>query len=582
MTDTRGETVAARLVLDVIDLKVAFGASEPVRGVSFSLRRGERIGLVGESGSGKSLTALSIMRLAHQARLSGEVLLDGENLLSLSARQMTKVRGGRVGMVYQDPMSSLNPVRTVGHQLVEAIRLHSDASRAAARERAVELLADVGVPRPAERVKQYPHEFSGGMRQRVMIAMAMSASPEVLIADEPTTALDVTTQARIIDLLDRIAEEHGTAVLLITHDLGVAAGFCESINVMREGRIVERAAAEQLYRAPEHPYSKALLGAVVDLTIDVTRPIPTTNGTGQPRATTQPRPPRAESAQPADVALPGQDGSPLVVVDGLTKIYRLGSGEAVRAVDDASFEIRRGETFGLVGESGSGKSTISRAVLGLMPVDGGEVRFDGQDLHARSSSSLRTLRRRMQIVFQDPYSALNRRKTVAQIVEAPLIAHRIGDRRARAGRVEEMLQLVGLPAEFRDRLPRTMSGGQCQRVAIARALVLDPEFVVLDESVSALDVSIQAQVLNLLRDLQDRLGLTYLFISHDLAVIRYMSQRVAVMQQGVIVEQGTREELFAAPRHEYTRSLMAAIPVADPVVERQRRRDAKVLSQVDR
>lgn len=562
--DARGEAV-----LDIQNLTVQYGETVPVDGISFSLHRGERIGLVGESGSGKSLTALSIMRLTDRAELGGVVDLGGVNLLSLSQRQMTRVRGGRVAMVYQDPMSSLNPVMTIGQQLIEAIRVHSTTTKVAAHARAVELLAEVGVPFPEERMKQYPHEFSGGMRQRVMIAMAMSGKPDILIADEPTTALDVTTQALIIDLLDRLAEEHGTAVVLITHDLGVAAGFCETIHVMRHGKIVESAPATELYKNPQNEYSKILLKSVIDLAIDVTKPIPSADDVAQVRD--RPIAPIAPSRVGAEV---------LVDIDGLNKTFYLDSGRRIKAIDDVSFQIRRGETFGLVGESGSGKSTVSRAVLALAGVDSGTVKFDGADVHGLRSSDLRLLRRRMQMVFQDPYSSLNRRQTVSRIVEAPLIAHGIGNRAERQDKVAQMLDLVGLGKEFADRYPRTMSGGQCQRVSIARSLVLDPDFMVLDEAVSALDVSIQAQVLNLLRDLQQRLGLTYLFISHDLAVIRYMAENIAVMRQGSIVERASRDELYSNPKHEYTRSLMAAIPVADPVVERARRKKAAALAAV--
>ncbi|MGW9267773.1 dipeptide ABC transporter ATP-binding protein [Microbacterium sp. NPDC055599] len=582
-------------VLRVQDLTVSYGDVTPVKGISFAVRPGERIGLVGESGSGKSLTALSIMRLNDGAKLGGSIRLRDRELLTLRTREMTKVRGGEIAMVYQDPMSSLNPVRTIGHQLVEAIRLHERVSRQAARARAVELLTEVGVPLPEERLSQYPHEFSGGMRQRVMIAMAMSSRPAVLIADEPTTALDVTTQSRIIDLLDRLAEDHGTAVVLITHDLGVAAGFCERIHVMRHGRVVEEGPVDRIYAAPEHPYTQALLGAVVDLTVDVHQPIPTVDalhlapptpephgaGPSHPRSVSEG--PFGETKGAADtisaVDRARESGDVLVDVQGVTKVFTLGSGRRVTAVDDVSFQIRRGETVGLVGESGSGKSTVSKAVLALGGIDGGAVVFDGQRPHDLRGEELRRLRRRMQMVFQDPFSALNRRQTVAQIIEAPLLAHGIGTRATRAEKVREAMHRVRLDEEFAHRLPRSMSGGQCQRVSIARSLVLEPEFLVLDESVSALDVSIQAQVLNLLRDLQTELGLTYLFISHDLAVIRYMSSTVAVMQHGRIVEVGARDALFANPQHEYTRSLMAAIPVADPVLERRRRAEAAALWQ---
>ncbi len=556
-------------VLDIRGLTVSYGSATPVKGIDLQVAPGEKLGLVGESGSGKSLTALSVMRLNAGARLGGEIRFQGRDLLALSEREMAKLRGGEIAMVYQDPMSSLNPVLTIGAQLIEAVRLHDRVSRQAAHARAVELLTDVGVPYPEERMAQYPHEFSGGMRQRVMIAMAMSSRPQLLIADEPTTALDVTTQSRIIDLLDRMAAEYGTAVVLITHDLGIAAGFCERIQVLRHGRTVETGAVDDVYARPQDPYTRALMGAVVDLTIDVDRPIPTAVEVLE----------RGTDAVVADSLPPREPGDVLLSVRDVTKRFRLGSGRVVTAVDGVSFDVRRGETFGLVGESGSGKSTVSKAVLALNPIDGGAVEFDGVDPHRVGGGELRQLRRRMQMVFQDPFSALNRRQTVSQLIEAPLKAHGIGTKASRSEKVREMLRLVGLGDEFAERFPREMSGGQCQRVSIARSLALEPDFMVLDESVSALDVSIQAQVLNLLRALQRELGLTYLFISHDLAVIRYMSSTVAVMQQGRIVEMGPRDDLFADPQHEYTRSLMAAIPVADPVQERERRRLAAELDE---
>ncbi|MFK4791024.1 ABC transporter ATP-binding protein [Microbacterium sp. ZW T5_56] len=556
-------------VLDIRGLTVSYGSATPVKGIDLQVAPGEKLGLVGESGSGKSLTALSVMRLNAGARLGGEIRFQGRDLLALSEREMAKLRGGEIAMVYQDPMSSLNPVLTIGAQLIEAVRLHDRVSRQAAHARAVELLTDVGVPYPEERMAQYPHEFSGGMRQRVMIAMAMSSRPKLLIADEPTTALDVTTQSRIIDLLDRLAAEYGTAVVLITHDLGIAAGFCERIQVLRHGRTVEIGAVDDVYARPQDPYTQALMGAVVDLTIDVDRPIPTAVEVLE----------RGTDAIVAESLPPREPGDVLLSVRDVTKRFRLGSGRVVTAVDGVSFDVRRGETFGLVGESGSGKSTVSKAVLALNPIDDGAVAFDGVDPHRIGGGELRHLRRRMQMVFQDPFSALNRRQRVSELIAAPLKAHGIGTKASRAEKVREMLQLVGLGDEFAERYPREMSGGQCQRVSIARSLALEPDFMVLDESVSALDVSIQAQVLNLLRALQRELGLTYLFISHDLAVIRYMSSTVAVMQQGRIVEMGSRDDLFADPQHEYTRSLMAAIPVADPVQERERRRLAAELDE---
>jgi len=550
-------------VLDVRDLRVRFGDAEPVSGVSLALAPGQRKALVGESGSGKSLTALSIMRLAHGSGPQGQVILNGRDLLSLNVKAMNRVRGGEIAMVYQDPMSSLNPVHTVGRQITESLRIHKGLPKAEARRRAIELLNEVGVASPEVRVDQFPHEFSGGMRQRVMIAIAMATKPSVLICDEPTTALDVTTQSRILDLLDRLSADHGTAVLLITHDLGVAAGLCDEIAVMRHGKIVEEAPAQELYSSPADPYTRALLGAVVDLTADVTAPIPTLDAPTRTRPVAPPREPASQ----------GQ--APVLSVRDLHKSFRIGRRETVAAIDGVSFDIAEGETFGLVGESGSGKSTVARAVLALAPIDNGEVMMLGRNIFSLPPRELRSFRREAQMVFQDPFAALNRRQTVEQIIRAPLEAHRIGDKASRSDRVNEVLDMVGLPGEFKTRYPRTMSGGQCQRVAIARSLALDPRFLVLDESVSSLDVSIQAQVLNLLRDLQRDLGLTYLFISHDLAVVRYMSQRLAVMQRGKIVEQGSREDVFNSPQHEYTRELLSAIPVADPTIERARRAEKR-------
>lgn len=590
--------VAGENILEVRDLTVRFGNVPAVRGVSLSLRPGQRVGLVGESGSGKSVTALSMMRLTERATTGGSILLDGTDLLRLSPRRMQSVRGSKIAMVYQDPMSSLNPVHTIGRQIAEAITLHQKISRRDARDRAVELLTEVGVTRPVERMDAYPHQFSGGMRQRVVIAMALAGNPQVLVADEPTTALDVTVQARIIDLLDRIVAEHGTAVLLITHDLGVAAGFCDEIHVMQSGLIVESGVTDDVYASPRHPYTRGLLGAVVDLDTDVTAPIPTIGAaSGAADALpvdTDPSPvdlpadarhadPRADglrgtaagavttAARDSRVpGVPAADAPEVIAVDSLVKTFALGR-DTVRAVDGVSFAIRRGQTFGLVGESGSGKSTVSRLLLGLMPADSGRIRFGSTDLVGIRRSAMRPIRRRMQMVFQDPFAALNRRHTVLQLVTAPLHAHHVGSRRGRRDRAAETLALVGLGPEFHDRLPRELSGGQCQRVAIARAVVLEPDFLVLDEAVSALDVSLQAQVLNLLRDLQRRLDLTYLFVSHDLGVVRYMCSEIAVMQSGRIVERGSRERLFAHPREEYTRALLAAVPTANPAAERARR-----------
>ena len=530
-------------VLRLHELRIAVGDRTLVDGIDLTLRRGERAALVGESGSGKTLTALSVLRLnPPPTRISGgRVELDGVDLAAAGVRELERIRGDRVAMIYQDPLSCLNPVRTVGNQLVEAVCSHRRVPREQARQRAVELLESVGVPDAVRRVDDYPHQFSGGMRQRVMIAMAISGEPDVLVADEPTTALDVTTQARILRLLDRLADELGMAVLFITHDLAVAATFCTRIHVMRAGRIVETGELRDVLAAPRHEYTRQLLDAVVTLDADVPGPVSA-------------NPPAAGSGIGS-----GIDGDAGVLVEAreLTRQY----GPGIRAVDGVSLSIHRGETFGLVGESGSGKSTLSQLLLGLDSPTAGSVHYDGTDLAELDRQALRRRRRDMQIVLQDPVGSLNRRKTVEQIVGLPLVVHEKLGRAERRDRVAELLEQVGLPGEFTGRYPRELSGGQCQRVSIARAIALRPSFLVLDEAVSAVDVVIQAQILDLLRELQDRLGLTYLFVSHDLAVVRHMAPRLAVMHEGRIVESGTREQIFDHPEHEYTRSLIAAIPV---------------------
>ncbi|RZQ65569.1 ABC transporter ATP-binding protein [Amycolatopsis suaedae] len=520
------------LRLEGLDLGVRSGKQvRPlVHGVNLTLRRGERVALVGESGSGKTLTSLAVMRLNPEptVRTAGRVMLGATDLATAPERELERVRGGTVAMIYQDPLSCLNPVRTVGNQLVEALRAHTDLDAAAARRRAVELLDEVGVPDPRTRIADYPHQFSGGMRQRVMIAMAISCEPDVLIADEPTTALDVTTQARILALLDDLARRRGMAVLFITHDLAVAAQFCRRICVMRDGRVVETGELRSVLAAPGHAYTRQLLDAVV--TLDTEPAVGTPAGTGE------------------------------VLVEAEDVHRRFGS---VTAVAGVSLRVHRGETVGLVGESGSGKSTLSQLLLGLDRPTSGTVRHQGTDLATLSARELRRRRRDMQVVLQDPIGSLNRRKTVEHIVGLPLAVHEGLSKRERRARVAELLGLVGLPASFAGRYPRELSGGQCQRVNIARAIALEPSFLVLDEAVSAVDVVIQAQILDLLRDLQQRLGLTYLFVSHDLAVVRSMAPRLAVMYRGEVVEEGTREEIFGNPRHEYTRTLLSAIPTLD-------------------
>ena len=547
MTATLPET-GTDVVLSVRDLVVEITVPRrepirPVRGVSFDVRSGRRLGIVGESGSGKSLTALSLMRLLPpRARIAaGHVLLRGNDLAPVSEREMARVRGGQISTVYQDPMSSLNPLMTVGRQITEAIAAHEGVGRREARERAIQVLGDVGLPQPERRIDDHPHQFSGGMRQRVMIAMAICTNPDVLIADEPTTALDVTTQARIMEMLGRIVEERRMGVILITHDLGLASSFCDDIHVMYAGRIVESGSGAAVLSTP----AASLLGgsARLDLRARPRRRSPHRRDLGAAAATAPAAvrlsiPPAlrlcagglhgraaACGGRPRagrGVLLPRQGGDgvsttdmtpariepvreeTLVVVDHLSRHFRLGgprSRRIVKAVDDVSLVLTRGETVGLVGESGSGKSTLARLLLRLDEPTSGSVHFESTDLFGISRRELRRLRREMQIVFQDPYASLNKRKTVEQIVSFPLVVHdRSLSRKERSARVAELLELVGLRPDHARVFPRQLSGGQCQRVNIARALALNPKLVVLDEAVSAVDVSIQAQILNLLRD----------------------------------------------------------------------------------
>jgi peptide/nickel transport system ATP-binding protein len=540
-------------LLRVRDLRVAFpdlrvarrgeengGEVLAVDGVSLELERGRTLGIVGESGSGKSTLALSLLGLTRNAgaSVSGQVELDGRELLGLPERELRAVRGAEIAMIFQEPLSSLHPMYRVGAQIVEAIKAHRHVSKRAARAEAIELLASVGIGEPAVRVDSYPHELSGGQLQRAMIAMALSGDPSILIADEPTSALDVTVQARILDLLSRLRRERGMALVLVTHDLGVVAEVADEIAVMKAGRIVEHAPAERLLRAPAHPYTVGLLRAIEDLET--------------PRAVTG-----HEAVE-----------EPLLRVDGLVKEFGLDRGVMlgrsagiVKAVDGVSFEVRAGETFGIVGESGSGKSTTARLIARLSEPTAGEVWFAGRQISALKGRALKQVRRELQIVFQDPYSSLNPRRTIGAILGEPLQVHRIeADRRARAHAVAELLELVGLDAEHAARYPHELSGGQRQRVGIARALALRPKLLIADEPVSALDVTIQAQILELLGDLQARLGLTLVFISHDLSVIRHMCDRVAVMRSGRIVELAAGERLYRAPQDPYTQELLAAVP----------------------
>ncbi|RPE29588.1 dipeptide ABC transporter ATP-binding protein [Kitasatospora cineracea] len=514
-------------LLRVQGLHVAFGERAAVRGVEFALGAGESLGIVGESGSGKSTTALALLRMlpAGGRITGGSVELDGQDLAGLPEEALRAVRGKRIAMVFQDPMSSLNPVLSVGRQLDEALRAHGRRRPKAERaSRAVELLELVGVPKAASRLGDFPHRFSGGQRQRIMIALALAHDAQVLVADEPTTALDPTVQRQILRLLARINRERGTALVVISHDLGVIAETCSRLLVMRDGEVVEQGPTARLLTAPQRDYTKSLLAAV----------------------------PRLDApSRAAANSTPGAE--PLLVVRGLAKAYgpRRRRSPALESVD---LDLHPGETLGLVGESGSGKSTLARALVGAHPPDAGTVTFAGQPLDGRRA------RREVQLVFQDPYASLNPRLTVGRIIAEPLIAHRLGDRAQRQARVAELLEQVGLEASAAARSPREFSGGQRQRIGIARALAPEPSVLVCDEPVSALDVSIQAQVIELLARLQRELGLAVLFIAHDLAVVRQVSHRIAVLYRGRIVESGPADRVVTDPEHPYTAELLAAVP----------------------
>ena len=522
-------------LLAIHDLSVSFGPVQAVKGISFEIEEGTSVALVGESGSGKSVTALSIMGLLPEsATVAGRVGYRGEEL------DPRRVRGAQIAMIFQEPMTSLNPVFSVGFQIGEVLRKHLALRGRARRERIAELLEEVGLP--PSRADAYPFQLSGGQQQRVMIAMAMACEPKLLIADEPTTALDVTVQRQILDLIARVRERHRMAMLFITHDLGLVAEIADRVIVMREGEIREQGATAQIFGAPHDAYTRALLACRPPLDRRPRRlPVIADFLGGTPPA--------------LDERQRGLIGAEPVVLEarGLAKNFY-----EFRAVKEASFRIAKGRTLGVVGESGSGKTTLALLLTRLHEANAGEVRFDGMDLLKAQGKAWK---RRIQIVFQNPYASLNPRFTVGQILAEPMLIHRIGaDAAQRRSRSLELLARVGLPEEALDKYPHEFSGGQRQRIAIARALTLTPEVLILDESVSALDVSVQAQLLNLLQDLQDEYGMSYLFISHDLAVVRYMSDEVIVMKDGEIVEAGAADEIFARPRHPYTQTLLASVP----------------------
>ena len=533
-------------LLQVRDLAVEFqtidGSVRAVEGVDLDLAAGETVAIVGESGSGKSTTAMAVIGLlAGNGRIAdGSIRLDGQELVGASEATMRGIRGAQIGLVPQDPMSNLNPTSKIGTQVAETLLAHGLATKKDVDRKVVETLAAAGLPNAEERAKQYPHEFSGGMRQRALIAIGLACNPRLLITDEPTSALDVTVQKTILDQLGRMTTELGTSVLLITHDLGLAAERAARVVVMHRGRIVEQGPARQILEDPQHPYTQSLVQAAPSVAVARLRP----------EAFTTPTPDAAP--KPVDN---------IVEVEGLTKLYKVrGQKEDFAAVRDVSFSIPRGETVAIVGESGSGKTTTARMLLKVVDPTEGVIRYDGADVASLKGRQLREFRQKVQPIFQDPYSSLNPMFTIERIVQEPLDFYNRGSAKDRAARVRKLLDDVALPESMLRRYPSELSGGQRQRVAIARALALSPELIVCDEPVSALDVLVQDQILSLLRDLQNEYGLSYLFISHDLAVVRLISDYVCVMKDGALVEAASSEEIFTNPRDPYTRGLLASIP----------------------
>jgi len=595
-----------------VEFETSRGILRAVDGVSWNVAPGEVHAIVGESGCGKSVTAHAIMGLLpkNQGRVvEGHIRFAGRELRGLPEREMSRIRGRDIGMIFQEPMSSLNPVLTIGRQIMEPLFVHRNLDKESARQRAVELLKLVGIADIDRRLEQYPHQLSGGMRQRVMIAIALACEPRLLIADEPTTALDVTIQAQILGLMRELCDRLGVSIVLITHNLGVVARYADRITVMYAGRAVESGPADEVFANPSHPYTRGLISSVPRL--DVARHARLETIEGQPPNLAEPiqgcrfaprcrfalpicatEPPRVDlspdhsaachrarelpagGAEP-DGAMPVasqvlQPGETLLDVSGVTKSFDSGA-LSLTAVRDVSLTVGRGEVVSIVGESGCGKTTVGRMALGLTPATSGTVAFEGRDISAARGRDAKALRRRMQIVFQDPYSSLNPRMRIRDIIAEPLKVHGLarGSRQI-AARVDELLEKVGLPVAFGARFPHQMSGGQRQRVGIARAIAYEPDFIVCDEPVSALDVSVQGQVVNLLSDLRRDLGIAYLFIAHDLAVVRHISDRVIVMYLGRIMEEARADDLYANPLHPYTRALIEAAPVPDPAIERSR------------
>lgn len=566
MTD-HDDVAVEHPLLDIQDLEVSFqsnsGTVPAVRGVSLTIYPGQTVAIVGESGSGKSTTAHSIIDLLPGTGkvTAGRILFEGHDLAQAKEKDFVEIRGSKIGLVPQDPMSNLNPVWKIGFQIEEALAANGIAKGKAARTRAVELLEEAGLSDAEKRVNQYPHEFSGGMRQRALIAIGLSARPKLLIADEPTSALDVTVQRQILDHLEGLTEELGTAVLLITHDLGLAAERAEHLVVMSKGRIVESGPALEILQDPQHPYTKKLVSAAPSLASQRLRSSSVRKKVVEQAKEVAVEIVAEESAQSAFE--PAEDT--VLVVEGLTKEFKLRGGNPFKssvftAVKDVSFGVARGTTTAIVGESGSGKSTVAQMVLGLLEPTAGSVKFDGRDVAGLDNKDAFAFRRRVQPIFQNPYGTLDPMYSIYSTIEEPLRTHKVGSRSERETRVRDLLDKVALPSSVMRRFPNELSGGQRQRVAIARALALEPEMVICDEAVSALDVLVQAQILSLLNDLQAELGLTYLFITHDLAVVRQIADDVLVMRSGEIVEAASTDSVFDNPREEYTQRLLAAIP----------------------
>lgn len=541
-------------LLEMKDLKISFtsstGTVDAVRGINMTIYPGQSVAIVGESGSGKSTAAMSIIGLLPGTGkvTGGQILFQGKDLTKLSEKQMQAYRGSEIGLVPQDPMSNLNPVWSIGTQVKESLRANNVVPKSEADKRVAQLLEDAGLPDAERRAKQYPHEFSGGMRQRALIGIGLAAKPKLLIADEPTSALDVTVQRRILDHLQSLTDDLGTAVLFITHDLGLAAERASHLVVMHRGRIVESGPSLEILRHPQHPYTQRLVKAAPSL------------ASARIRLAKE----KGIESQELLTADTDTDGEEVIRVENLTKVFDIrgakGAKKHFKAVDDVSFTLRRGTTLALVGESGSGKSTVANIVLNLLDPTGGKVYYKGTDLSKLGSEDLFRMRRKLQVVFQNPYGSLDPTYSIYRCIEEPLAVHKVGNRAEREKRVAELLDMVAMPRSTMRRYPNELSGGQRQRIAVARALALDPEVIVLDEAVSALDVLVQNQILRLLAGLQEELNLSYLFITHDLAVVRQTADDVVVMKQGQVVEAGTTDEVFENPQQAYTRDLIESVP----------------------